>query len=198
MISTSGLYRLILLVILITTIPTAIGMWSDKAMISAKVKTGEARIYITSYKALAFKEQKGKGCISSDGEVTFSNNNRSMSVIFTNISQGWYGWVGLVISNEGVFPRTIGRPSVIAPINISISRFLYGPFRAPGTSGIWGDVNICVMTSNLASSGNPFPGNVDTGSIYLQPSYKAIAWVFLNYTGVENLSSISITIGVAG
>ena len=198
MIGTSGLYRLILLVILIATIPTAIGMWSDNAMISAKIKTGEARIYITSYKVLAFKEQKGEGCISSNGEVAFSSNNRSISIIFTGISQGWYGWVGLVISNEGVFPRTIGKPSVIAPINISISRFLYGPFRALGISGVWGDMDICVMTSNLLSSGNPFPGNVNTGSIYLQPSYKAIAWVFLNYTGVENLSSISITISVAG
>ncbi|GAY26622.1 hypothetical protein ATG_18260 [Desulfurococcaceae archaeon AG1] len=167
-------------------------------MISAKIKTGEARIYITSYKILAFKEQKKERCISSDGEAAFSNNNRSVSVTFTSISQGWYGWVGLVISNEGVFPRNIEKPDVVAPINISTSRFLYGQFRAPGMSGVWGDVDICMMTSNLVSSGNPFPGSVDMDSIYLQPGYKAIVWVFLNYTGVEDLSSVSITISIAG
>jgi hypothetical protein len=198
LISANRLYRLILLVILIATIPTAISMWSDKTMISAKIKTGEARIYITSYKILAFKEQKKERCISSDGEAAFSNNNRSVSVTFTSISQGWYGWVGLVISNEGVFPRNIEKPDVVAPINISTSRFLYGQFRAPGMSGVWGDVDICMMTSNLVSSGNPFPGSVDMDSIYLQPGYKAIVWVFLNYTGVEDLSSVSITISIAG
>lgn len=195
LISAGGLYRFILLVILVAMIPTAMSMWSDRVEISAKIKTGEAMVHITSYKILAFKELRDGKCITSDGQAALSSNSKTIDVLFTGISQGWYGWVGLVVSNDGEFPKTIWKPGVVTPINISVSRFLYGPFRAPGDSGVWGNVDICVMTSNLLADGSPFPGSVD--SIYLQPSYKAIAFVFLNYTGAENISSITIKISIA-
>lgn len=188
---------MILLMILISLVPVAMGMWSDRLEISAKVKMGEARVYITSYKAQAFKDQRGDRCITSDGHVTLTNNGRSLSVEFTEISEGWYAWVGIVISNDGTFPKTIGKPSVVAPISITASSFLYGPFRSPGNSGVWGSVDICDMTSNLRSSGNPFPYSADTGSIHLDPGYKAISWIFFNYTGTENISIVTLTISIS-
>lgn len=198
MASLSGFYRAVLIVLLISMIPAAMSMWGDRLEISARVKTGESRVHITSYKALAFKEERSDRCITDDGSVVLSDRDRTMRVVFTEIRRGWYAWVGLVISNDGDFPKTVGKPSVAAPINISVSRFLYGPFNAPGNSGVWGNVDICLMTGNLRSSGNPFPGNMDRNSIYLWPSYKAISWIFLNYTGVDNLSSVAIIINIAG
>ncbi|MDT7895897.1 MAG: hypothetical protein RQ855_06800 [Desulfurococcales archaeon] len=190
------LYKYLLMIMLLAMIPAAAGLWSDMLEISVRVKTGAAVISITSYKAYGFKELRDGRCIASDASVNIGDNGKTLQAIFTGVGRGWFGWIGIVISNDGSFPRSLPKLSVaiVPATNFSTSIFLYGPFRSPGNSGVWDSVDICLMRQNMLSSGNPFPGNMDHYSVYLEPGYKAISWIFINYTGSESIEQVKITI----
>jgi len=192
----SSLYRIAALIILASMIPAA-SMWSDRLEISAKIKTAQSNIHITSYKAMGFGENRNGRCLAIEGHVTLSMDGKKAITVFTNITLGWHGWIGLVISNDGSFPKDVSRPSIAIPINFTSRVFLYGPYRSPGNTPIWGSVDICAMTDNLRGTGNPFPGENSRSSVYLEPGYKAISWIFINYTGVESVSRLDISISIS-
>lgn len=190
-------FRVALISILLLSIPSAYSMWGDRLEIAAKIRTAQAIIHITSYKAQGFEGYNVNGkCIAGDGAVAISGDGRRAVVSFTNISQGWFAWVGLVISNNGEFPKRVAKPSTALPINFTASSFLYGPYRSPGDSGVWGSLDICELRARVQGSGNPFPGSPDNNLVDLYPGYKAIAWIFINYTGSEPVPMVSIAIEV--
>ncbi|MEM4970556.1 MAG: hypothetical protein QXE01_04805 [Sulfolobales archaeon] len=178
-------------------IPAAASMWSDRLEISARIKTAKSNVHITSYKILGLGQQRDGKCLAIEGYIEIGGSGRNAIAIFTNITPGWYGWVGLVISNDGSFPRAVSKPSISVPINFTSYTFLYGPYRSPGKTPIWSSVDICSMTDNLRSVGNPFPGEKSVSSIYLEPSYKAISWIFINYTGTDNIPRLDISITIS-
>jgi hypothetical protein len=42
--------------------------------------------------------------------------------------------------------------------------------------------------------GKPIPRGERASLIYLEPGYKAVSWVFINYTGTDNISRVDISI----
>jgi len=172
-------------------------MWSDRLEISARIKTSQSNVRITSYKILGLGQQEAGKCTASEGYIEIGTSGRNAIITFTNITPRWYGWVGLVISNDGGFPRMVSKPSISIPINFTAYAFLYGPYRSLSKAPVWGSVNICSMIDNLRSVGNPFPGESNASSIYLEPGYKAISWIFINYTGIDNIPRLDISISIS-
>ncbi len=191
------LYRIVLLMIAVSMIPSAVSMWSDRLEISVRIKTAQSNVHITSYKILGLGQQKDGKCLTSEGYIEIGVSGRNAIIIFTNITPGWYGWVGLVISNDGSFPKLVSKPSTSIPINFTAHAFLYGSYRSLSKAPVWGSVSICSMVDNLRSVGNPFPGESSASSIYLEPGYKTISWIFINYTGTDNIPRLDISISIS-
>lgn len=133
----------------------------------------------TSYKAHAYLGIRG--CNKEEGRVSVESNGRMAKIIFDKFSGGW-GWIGLVISNVGDSSTTIYKNQITVTTNRVVNQieiFLYGPFQNPGNSGVWRNVDICKMTQNLNSYGNPFPGIEHYNIINLEANQKAILWIYI-------------------
>ena len=136
----------------------------------------------TSWKALAYYDTKKGKCLSESGSVDISDYGTLARIKFSEFRHGW-GWVGLVISNSAdedvELQKEIINIRVIEGELYRVEIFLYGPFIAPGISGVWSSVNICEMYRNFNNFGNPFPEVTPKDSVILKKNEKAIIWIYL-------------------
>ncbi len=105
------------------------------------------------------------------GIIEVSENGERATVYVLNVKPGTEVWVGLVLSNDGDIPVKLTSIDVYDENMTRVGDvYVYGPFRAPGTSGVWGHVT----TDDL-----PFPGNVSLPSPFCDPGLKLIAWIHM-------------------
>ncbi len=135
-------------------------MWFDKLRANVKVTLGSFDLKITSQKFLC------EHCDCDESYVNVSSDGKSAQVFVADAKPNSSIWVGLVLSNEGTLPLKLVQVS-ISGCNYS-EVYVYGPFQAPGTSGVWGRVRL----SDL-----PFLGDVGLPSPACDPSKKLIVWI---------------------
>ena len=186
----------IAMILLITTLAQSYALWSDSLKAGVIVKTGSTGSSITSHKALGVPDVSDPLCRLSEGTVSIELDGTRAVVTFENISQGWIAWIGLVISNDGTLPVEILGPNVSLDANFTYQAFLYGSFKSPGTSGVWGSVDPCDMYNNTITYGDPFPSIGASPLVELDPSDKAIVWILVSYTGNKSLDGTTIVIDV--
>jgi len=182
------------LILLLAAMAQGYSLWYDSLKARAVVKTGSTGGSITSYKALGVPDPLDPLCRASEGSLSLELDNTRAIVVFENVSQGWISWVGLVVSNDGSLPVNILAPNVTVGENFTYNAFLYGPFQAPGTSGVWGGVDPCNMYNNTLSYGDPFPSVGSVAQVELDPSQKAVIWILVVYEGVASLANTTITV----
>ena len=158
---TKYLLMTIALVLLLTILANvAYAMWSDKLRANVRVSLGSLDLKVTSHKFLC------ECCDHDSSYINVSNDGRSVEVYINNAEPNSSVWIGLVLSNEGTLPLKLTH------IDVSNCKYpeiyVYGPFRAPGTSGVWGRVRICDL---------PFSGDTGLPSLSCDLSMKLIVWI---------------------
>lgn len=176
------LFTSVLLLTLFLSLASSSAAWYDTLKIDLRV-TVKPRLEFTSWKAHAYYGTNPRGrCLAEEGSVTPRDLNTSVRVAFGEFKYGW-GWVGLVVSNYAGRDVNLSKNMVsVEVVRGNISRvyvFLYGPFLAPGTSGVWGDIDICELRWNLRNYSNPFPRVEAKEFVVLGRRDKAVIWVYL-------------------
>lgn len=141
------------------------------------------RLEFTSWKALAYEGVNPKGkCLYESGRANFEDNGTSARIRFSEFAYGW-GWIGLVVSNSAGGDVELLREMLeVKIVEGELSKavvLLYGPFSAPGTSGVWDRASVCEMRDNLVNSGDPFPWVGSKDGVVLKSNEKAVVWVYV-------------------
>jgi len=154
-------------------------MWFDKLRANVKVTLGSFDLKITSQKFLC------EYCDGDESYIDVSGDGKSVQVFVADAEPNSAIWVGLVLSNEGSLPLKLIQVSVLGCDDSEF--YVYGPFQAPGTSGVWDRVRL----SDL-----PFYGDVGLPSPGCDPSKKLIVWIKMmspELEGVEARYTITLS-----
>ena len=171
------LLALMLLVVVLYSV--AYAMWFEELGANVGIYVGTMDFKITSHKFLCGE------CDRDESYVGVSDDGESAQVVIVDAAPNSSAWVGLVLSNEGTLPIKLTHVHVDDGGSSNI--YVYGPFQAPGTSGVWGRVKLGDL---------PFPDDVGLPSPTCDPSKKLIVWIEIicpDSEGVE--TSYTITLG---
>ncbi len=150
---------------------TASAMWLEELKIDVEVSTGDFDLKITSYKLLC----EVCGC---KGSVEIVDDGEGIQVVVDNVAPGSGVWIGLVLSNDGTLPLALTDVRVDGGTPAEV--YVYGPFRSPGNSGVWGRVRVRDL---------PLPGDTGLPSPTCEPGYKLVVWIRFKAPNSESSST---------
>ena len=173
----------LLMLLAVLLLAGANAMWFEELGMNVGVSMASLDLSITSYKLLC----QYCDCDEGDCEMVVNDDGKEASVITYNVPPGSALWVGLVISNDGTVPAVL-TDVVVEGEATGTEVYVYGPFRSPGNSGVWGNVELSEL---------PFSGDTGLPGNDCDPSFKYVVWIKIVVPSASN-SKFAYAISIIG
>ena len=176
-----------LLLAVVASWGVAYAMWFGELRVNTMINMGSGELDITSTKLLCSYDHEccdnccndssrdhghdhdHSHCSYECGVIEVSDDGETAYIHVLDAMPGSDIWIGLVLSNDGSLPVSLANIRIyVNGTEETGEYYVYGPYRAPGTSGVWGHVDIDDL---------PFPGYISLPSTPCNPSEKLIAWI---------------------